>query len=177
MLPMKHQAEESLTETHGQNYFSPKSGILPETCGFVAMVSNMITMPYEAAVIRRRRIAALVTDRYRHPPLLAIKRKWVWDKTLQQRLEEGNRELLSWLNDVSTFSTLIAADDRYSQQDVRRFLCTRINNNYQSVARIAAGQRTAPLCPPPKQMSYVFGLTATTSTRTLNNFEGFIPRE
>ena len=51
-------------------------------------------------------MVALVNDRYLHRPHLDPKYKFLYNKPLHKRLEEGNRTLYAWLSSVANLSSL-----------------------------------------------------------------------
>ena len=58
----------------------------------------------EQALLRRARVEAFVTDRYRHRPHLDLKYKWLFKKSLADLLKQGNRALYVWLGSVNNFA-------------------------------------------------------------------------
>ena len=66
---------------------------------------NLVTTLCKAS---RARVVALVTDRYQYRPHLVWKYKFLYNKPLHHRLEEGNCSLYTWLTSVANLSSLSA---------------------------------------------------------------------
>ena len=60
----------------------------------------------EQAAQVRAQVVALVTDRYSHPPHLASRYRFLFRKSLADRLLEGNRALFTWLSSVANLSSI-----------------------------------------------------------------------
>ena len=60
----------------------------------------------EQALLRRARVEAFVTDRYRHRPHLDLKYKWLFKKSLADLLKQGNRALYVWLGSINNFASI-----------------------------------------------------------------------
>ena len=60
----------------------------------------------EQAQLQQARIAALITDRYKHRQHLDHKYSWLYKKSLQTLFLEGNRALYVWLSSVNKLSSI-----------------------------------------------------------------------
>ena len=94
---------------HPRTWAKPVINLLWEFTHEVWLYRNAIkhgvTMA-EQQQVRRDRVVMLVTDRYKHQPHLDAMYKFLYNKALHKRLEDGNRALYPWLTSVANLSSL-----------------------------------------------------------------------
>ena len=130
----------------------------------------------EQAAQARARVVALVTDRYRHRPHLAPRYNFLYKKSLQDRLLEGNRALYTWLSSVSNLSSISSGPCQTS-------ICThtfqRLSND--AVRRLRRPlrrlRRLQPASGPTRKRGFALGQPASRySSSFLTAIWNFTPR-
>ena len=135
----------------------------------------------EQRIARRARVVALVNDRYLHRPHLDPKYKFLYNKPLHKRLEEGNRALYTWLSSVANLSSL-STKPATRQQSIdthatfMRLSDTqmgRLRRPLRRLRRLSRNRNQFGNSTAPAKSKYALGRTATLETRLLTSMWNF----